>query len=171
MRKIILAALFIIFHCSIVQSQSKSMSMELNDTWFGLESSLDGNPVILRGRDHLNNFKKSGIYSNLIELTWKMENPTDNGIPTPKENIFMGEIEDALIESLEYDLQTILTIVHTTNNERTWIFYTTSVSEFGKRLNNTLSNYRRIPIEMETEEDADWDLYSEILANHQVRIK
>ena len=171
MKKLIFAVLFVIFKCGTVKSQTHYTNMELNDTWFGIQSSLNGKPVIVRGRDHLKNFKKSGNYSHLVELTWKIENPTDNGIPTPDENLFMGEIEDALIESLECDLQSILTIVHTTNNERTWIFYTKSVSEFGKRLNDTLSNYRKIPIEMETEEDADWELYSGILENHQVKLK
>ena len=171
MKRKIYIVLIVLFSNSAVNCQTKIGSMELNDTWFGVESTMNNNPVILRGRDHLKNLKNSGNYPHLVELTWKMENPTDNGIPTPEENILMGKIEDALIESLECDLQSILTIVHTANNERTWIFYTKSVNEFGNRLNNTLSNYRKIPIEMETEVDKDWELYSGILRNNQVQLK
>ncbi len=169
MKKILLIIVILTLHS--VNSQSDHTKMKLNDTWFAGESKNNGKPVIIRGRQYLKNFIESKQYPELIELTWSVKNPTENGIPEPEENFEMGQIEDALIDSFESDLQSILTIVYTNNNQRTWIFYTKSVTEFGKRLNETLANFPRIPISIEKDDDPNWELYIGILKNNQLEPK
>lgn len=169
MKKIIL--LLLILNFSSLFSQSNDSNLKLNDTWFGGESKNNGKQVILRGRQHLKNFIDSKLYNDQIEIVWSLERKTENGIPTLDENFFMGKVEDALLNNLEADLQSILTIAHTNNNVRSWIFYTKSVPEFLKRLNDVLSNFDKIPIQISNEKDEGWELYSEILKGYNLEPK
>ncbi|WP_271856025.1 DUF695 domain-containing protein [Patiriisocius marinus] len=163
--------ILLILNFSSLFSQSKENTLALNDTWFGGESESNGKPVIIRGRDHLKNFIDSKEYNEYIELVWKMERETESGIPTPDENFFMGKVEDALINDLETDLQSVLAIVHTNDNIRSWIFYTKSVPEFLKRINKTLSAFEKLPIEITNDEDVNWELYTGILKGYHLEPK
>ena len=142
--------------------------MKLNDTWFGVETLKDSKPVIIRGRQYLKDFIDSGDYRESIEVMWDFDAKTPTGIPTSEENAVMQKIENALVGSLETDLQSILTVVYTFDNQRTWIFYTKSTSEFVTRLNDAVADYGRIPISLDSDEDPNWELYAGILANNKV---
>ncbi|WP_299103508.1 DUF695 domain-containing protein [uncultured Winogradskyella sp.] len=152
-------------------SQSKANKLELNDTWFGGETENNGKPVIIRGRQHLKNLIDSKQYAEHVEFVWTFEKETENGIPTPEENIFMGKVEDALIKNLEPDLQSVLTIVYTNDNIRSWIFYTKSVPEFLKRINKILSKFEKLPIEITNGKDIEWELYTGILKSYELEPK
>ena len=163
--------LIVILNFGSLFSQTQQDKLELNDTWFGGEFDNDGKPVIIRGRQHVKNLIRSGQYIEHIEFVWAMETQTENGIPTPEEHLLMGKVEDALIEDLESDLQSVLTIVYTHDNIRSWVFYTKSVSEFLKRINKTLSPFKKLPIEITNEKDADWNLYTDILKGYDLEVK
>ncbi len=152
-------------------SQTGNNKLKLNDTWFGGEMEINKKPVIIRGRSHLKNIMESGKYSEIIQITWEMENPTENGIPTPEENIFMGKIEDSLIESIEFDLLSVLAFVQSFDNTRTWFFYTKKTEMFMERLNATLSEYRKIPISIEFLDDSNWSVYSKVLSDFNIELK
>ncbi|MFD1064392.1 DUF695 domain-containing protein [Winogradskyella litorisediminis] len=168
--KKILPLIFILNFGSLF-SQSKENKLELNDTWFGGETENNGKPVIIRGRQYLKNFIDSKQYKEHIEFVWKFENKTENGIPTPEENILMQKVEDALIEKLESDLQSVLTLVYTHDGIRSSIFYTKSVPEFLKRMNKALSEFKKLPIEITNGKDIDWELYTGILKSYNLEPK
>ena len=83
----------------------------------------------------------------------------------------MGKVEDALINDLESDLQSVLTIVYTNDNIRSWIFYTKSVPEFLKRINKILSKFEKLPIEITNDKDVNWELYIGILKGYNLEPK
>ena len=149
----------------MAQAQQSS-NLELNDKWFGVEYEQQGMPVIVRGRRYLKNFVDSNQYNVSVEITWLAEISTESGIPSPEENLFMQEVEEKLVNELEVDLQSIITLVFITNNEKSMIFYTKSEQEFFQRFNKVLSNYKRLNITLERSEDSDWELYSGILSNY-----
>ena len=67
----------------------------------------------------------------------------------------MQNVEDALIDSLESDLQSVLAFVYTGQNQREWHWYSSDVKETGKRINAALSEFDGLPIELSAEETAD----------------
>jgi len=154
-----------------LESQNVNEKLKLNDTWFGGELEIGEKKAIIRGRSHLKNFKESEKYNDIVQITWNVENPTDNGIPTPDENISMGKMEDALIESVESDLQSVLAFVQTYDNTRTWFFYSEETEIFMTRLNKTLSKFKELPISIELIEDADWTAYSKVLEDFKIELK
>ena len=152
-------------------SQTGNNKLKLNDTWFGGEMIINGKTAIIRGRSHLKNLLDSNKYNEIIQITWEMENPTENGIPTPDENLFMGKIEDSLIEFVESDLQSVLAFVQSFDNTRTWFFYTKKTEVFMERLNTTLSEYRQIPISIEFLDDSNWSAYLKVLSDFNIELK
>lgn len=164
MKKLIL--LILILNVGTLFSQSKESKLKLNDSWFATTVESEGKPVIVRGRKHLKNFTDSKQYNDHVEFVWTFNSQTNNGIPTAEENKLMTEIEDALIKSLEHDLQSILTIVYSHKNRKTWLFYTTSVAEFKKRVSATLLEFKKIPIQVSFNKDRTWNLYTNTLKKY-----
>lgn len=168
--RITLTILITIFTLNTINSQN-GIELKLNDTWFSGELKINENPVIIRGRSHLKNFLESEKYDEIIQITWEMESPTKNGIPTTQENKYMGKIEDALIKSIETDLQSVLAFIQTHENKRTWFFYSKSVEVFMERINETLSEFKKIPISIEFLDDAEWIAYKTMLSDFKMELK
>ncbi|NQZ45676.1 MAG: DUF695 domain-containing protein [Flavobacteriaceae bacterium] len=114
---------------------------------------------------------QSKLFPSLVQISWGFETPTEDGIPTPDENLFMTEIEDALIDILEKDLQSVLAFTQIFNNNKIWFFYSRSTEEFGKRLNEALAQFRRVPIAIENHADPDWNVYRTLLADFDIEVK
>lgn len=145
--------------------------MTLNDTWFAAEGGDDDEmPFLLRGRQYLLNFIQAGKYNHYVELNWSFREETENGLPATEEKELMERVEKTLQAALEVDFQTVLAIVHTGDNEQTWIFYTKSVKEFQRRVNEALKPYEKLPVSIETEEDPDWEAYRHILLDLDIEL-
>lgn len=144
----------------------------LTDSWFGSEGNLDGLPTIIRGRDSMFNFFESGLYNHRIEITWTFNEKHETGLPSNAESEEMRKFEDAIVESVESDLQSVLVAVFTWNNTRTWFYYTKSSEEFNTRINKALSEFEeKLPIELSKTVDSNWNEYKEILNGCGLKIK
>ncbi len=143
---------------------ARSQQLMINDTWFTGEGENNGRPIIIRGRQHLKNLMMSERFSSLVEVIWNYKPTNDSALPTPDENVKMGEFEDKFVEVLEADLQSVLTLVYTHNGQRTWILYTQSAEEFEKRFSDIQENLK-LSLAIEKDTDPDWTLYRGILEN------
>lgn len=74
----------------------------------------------------------------------------------------MEEVQDALVAAFDKDPVAVLTGIFTGDNQRDWIFYTLSTHIFGRKLNEALSDFPMLPIEIYCENDADWNQYNEM---------
>ena len=84
-------------------------------------------------------------------------------MPDEKTMEFMEKVENALVDILENDLQAILSFVYLGHNQKEWHWYSSDIAETGKRLNEALSNFEVLPIELSTEYDAEWNEYNAVL--------
>ena len=76
----------------------------------------------------------------------------------------MKVMEDALVEAMELDLQAVLAFVYTGQNQKEWHWYSTDIQESGKRINEALASFDKLPIELSFEDDPDWTEYNSVLA-------
>jgi len=137
--------------------------MKLNDTWFGIESTDNGHPFLIRGRNDVHAFQKTGRYGYRIDIIWEYKPDDDSLMPAPGDLSLMGEVENLLVEQLEHDYQSILAFVFTGNNKRVWYWYTQDKEEFSIRINDALSALAKLPIELFSEPDPNWLTYNDIL--------
>lgn len=136
--------------------------MRLSNEWFtALSEDEEGRMIIVSGRDELTEFMESGKLKERAEITWKYEGDS-KGMPSEALSALMEEVEIALKKVMEKDKLSILTSVYTGGNQKTWVFYTRTVRVFGERLNEALSSFELLPIEIYTELDLDWEEYKDM---------
>lgn len=135
--------------------------MLLNDTWEAIEAFNDdnGTPLLVRYRPHLQNFVDSGIYLQRMDISWTYDAADASLMPYDDELALMDDVENALLDILEEEHQTILAFVFTGENERWWAWYTTNIDIAGERLNTALSEFDELPINITVTDDPDWDEY------------
>ncbi len=142
--------------------------MKLTDKWFTAITEAEENDrlIIVCGRDQIQNFIESGKLRERVEIYWKYAGD-EKGMPAIQEAKLMEDVQDALRSAMEKDKLAILTGVYTGNNERTLVFYTRNIPAFGEMLNKALAGFDRLPIEIYTEKDAEWNEYTEMYELHR----
>ncbi|WEA01011.1 DUF695 domain-containing protein [Mucilaginibacter sp. SJ] len=134
--------------------------MILDDTWVAVKAVSDDDiPLLVRYRPYLSNFFETGVYLQRMDVTWNYESFDPSLLPPADEMLLMGQVEDALVDILEDDYQSILAFVFTGENERWWAWYTTDIDVAGDRLNDALSAFDELPISITVIEDPEWEEY------------
>jgi hypothetical protein len=134
-----------------------------NDTWAVSEGITDGNPFFIRFRPHLKNFADTKNYNKRLIIIWTYESNDNSLLPNEFDTELMENVENNLVDILEIDLQAILAFVYTGENQKEWHWYSNDIKLTGQRLNEILSNFERLPIELLMEEDENWNEYNLVL--------
>lgn len=133
------------------------------DIWTGAEGENEGTPFILRFRPHLQDFIAVNRYHKHLTITWPYTSDNDSLMPGNTDTNLMSEVENSLVEALESDVHAVLAFVYTGQNQREWHWYSSDIAETGKRLNEALSYFERLPIELTAEDDPEWEEYLSVL--------
>jgi len=142
------------------------MSDEL-DWWTSPTESDSGRLIMVTGRKDVKKFRESGKYKIRAEITWKYPGNA-SGMPDEPTATVMESVQEALESSFKKDPVAVMTGVYTGDNERNWIFYTTSVHIFGKKINEALAPFDLLPITIYTENDPEWAEYDEMRAASEI---
>ena len=121
-----------------------------NDWWTSPTESATGKLIMVTGRRGIEQAKESGKYNIRVEITWKYQGDA-SGMPDTPTSTIMEAVQDA-----------ILTGIYTGDGERNWIFYTTSIHIFEKKINQALAPFDLLPITIYTENDPEWLEYEEM---------
>lgn len=132
-----------------------------NDWWTSPTESESGALVMVTGRRGVEQARESGKYKIRVEITWKYPG-NSAGMPDEPTSMVMEAVQEALTSTFDKDPVAILTGIYTGDNERNWIFYTTSVHIFEKKINVALAPFDLLPINIYTENDPDWLEYDEM---------
>ncbi|QHL87276.1 DUF695 domain-containing protein [Nibribacter ruber] len=135
------------------------------DVWSIAEGENNGTPFSVRFRPHLQPFLETGRYAKRLIILWNYTSEDEYLFPTPEDMDVMADVEETLVDHLEADAQSVLTFVFTGQERREWHWYTSDMASAQERLNEALSHFDRLPIELTAEDDADWAEYLSILEN------
>ena len=125
-------------------------------------SSIRNLPVIVRLRPNLIDIAGHPQLSHRIRVIWKYQSDSEFGLPATEEMTSMDVCENALIESLEKDNQTIMTHILTGDSMRQWIFYSSDVQGAVERLREIIdSGVSQTVLEATAQEDSQWEEYLE----------
>jgi len=142
----------------------KAESLSLDDSWAGVTFQTEEElPVVLRYRPNLYNFIEAGHHTDRMDITWRYDPADETLLPDNITIAAMREVEDALVEILEQDNQTILAFVFTGESEKCWAWYTTDIEIAGERLNIALAKFKKLPITIVANADPQWDEYIGVL--------
>lgn len=71
--------------------------------------------------------------------------------------------ENRLVEAVEQDQHSLLSVVLTTNRQREFVFHTADVSGFLARLTNMPQERTRYPIKLQRFDDLDWEYDASVI--------
>jgi hypothetical protein len=132
------------------------------DAWNIAKGKNPEQPTVLRFRPSLKACLGSEDYPRRLAIFWKFEPADATGMPTDVQSADMKNFEDMLIEALDPDRLAVLAFVFTSSGTREWNFYLSDVSEVGIRINKALSQVPKLPIELNVEDDPNWDELREV---------
>lgn len=133
-----------------------------NETWWTAPTeSESGRLIMVTGRKDVEKFRNNPKFNIRVEISWKYDGDT-KGMPDKETSTMMEQVQDALLNVFHKDPVAVLTGIFTGDNQRDWIFYTLSTHIFGRKLNETLSPFPLLPLEIYTENDPDWEEYDEM---------
>lgn len=132
----------------------------LVDDWSIAESKSDNCLMVIRFRNKLDSPLGEKLYPDLLQLSWEFPQPSQE---KKLSQIEASNFEDLLVNSIEFDLQSILAFVTTDNNFKNWFIYTNDVNEFSHRLHNIAQREERYPIEISLINNERWKSYNDIM--------
>ncbi|MGJ8653398.1 MAG: DUF695 domain-containing protein [Opitutaceae bacterium] len=128
-----------------------------SDAWNIAKGKNPEKPTVLRFRPSLEAYLGDANYPRRLAIFWKFEAADATGMPTDSQSADMKDFENILIEALDHDRLAILAFVFTSDGTREWNFYLSDVSEVGIRINKALAAVPKLPIELNVEDDPNWD--------------
>ena len=135
---------------------------EHNDWWTCPTESEDGRLIMVSGRRDIDAFRRNPRFIIRVEITWRYSDQPSANMPDDATAKIMGDITDALNAEFTKDPVAVMTGIYTGAGERNWVFYTLSTNIFNKKINQALSAFSLLPLEIYAENDPDWSEYSEM---------
>ena len=134
-----------------------------SDAWNTAEGKHDGKPSLIRYRPNLHSFLGDERYPRRLVVIWEFES-NSSGMPSDEQSDDMREFEDAIVGALDADRCAVLAFVYTHSGIREWHFYLNDVNEAGSRFNESLSEFPKLPISLQVENDFNWDELRQVYA-------
>lgn len=137
---------------------------ELKGEWqtFPAESNENGHTIIVTIRTDVDKFRDNPRFRYRVTVGWQYEGSNDE-MPEEETAEAMEQVTERLSFTFQKDPVAVLTEISTGDNRREWVFYTSSLGIFNKKINESLASLPLFPLEFEAEEDDAWEIYSELL--------
>ncbi len=126
-------------------------------SWNIAERKSEEGLQLIRYRPELQSFLGSSKYPRRLVIIWEYEPDNSSVMPSNDISDEMRMLEDALVGELDPDRSAILAFVLTNSGCREWHFYVNDIQEIGSRINSALSELPKFPINLQVEEDPDWE--------------
>lgn len=128
------------------------------DEWVIAQGTEQQLPVIYRFRAQVPRGVRTAQYPRLVNLYWRYEPGREEGMPGPEDYERMLALEDKL-DGIEGRDVGYLVLSITGNSRKEWIWQVRSDDLFISALNNQLVGEASFPIEIEANDDPEWNSY------------
>lgn len=98
-------------------------------------------------------------YPIRLNIFWQMDECFENGYPTEEELKRVHTFENRIVDAVEHDNFSIMSIVLTGNGQREFVFHTSDSHEFIDRLTNMPQEDDPYPLEIHSNDDEEWEYY------------
>lgn len=126
-----------------------------SDAWNLAEGKRQGQPILIRYRPGLEQHLGDPRYPRRLTISWAYDSDS-SGLPSDQVADEMRTLEDVLDAALDPERLAILALIHTHGGVRRWHYYLGDVAVVGQRMNEALSHMPKFPIELDVENDPDW---------------
>lgn len=135
---------------------------ELQGQWltYPAESTENDKTIIVTIRTDVDKFRDNPRFVYRVTVAWPYDGASD-GMPDDPTAEMMEKVTELLADVFRKDPVGVLTEITTGDNRREWVFQTSSLGIFNKKINQALADLPMLPLEFEAEEDPHWEIYSE----------
>ncbi|MBN2877675.1 MAG: DUF695 domain-containing protein [Bacilli bacterium] len=130
--------------------------------WTGVKFEHDGYTILLRYRQFDSDFPKKK-YPERLNIFWINQQTSESGIPTEDELNAQQLFEDRLVEAVESDFHSVMSMILLGKNQKEFVFHTSSPNEFIQRLSDMPQEEDPYPIEINHNADPEWDYPSSVI--------
>lgn len=116
---------------------------------------------MVTGRKDVRKWMDNPKFNIRVEVTWRYSGDA-SGMPDVATSTLMEQVQEVLTGCFAKDPVAVLTGIYTGDDERNWIFYTLSTHIFGRKLNECLSEFPVLPLDIYCENDPEWLEYKEM---------
>lgn len=136
---------------------------QASDTWFCAEGERGGRPVLIRGRQGLQQVISKVSHPKLLRISWEFETRDNSGLPPADLNAKMTRFEELVTSALEEDRLSVFFCVFTHNGLREWAAYASDVQATCDKINEALAQEEKYPVQLAVEDDPGWQEYQSLI--------
>lgn len=137
--------------------------MAFSNRWVLADGTLNDEPITIRYRDELDAELASGEFDQCVQISWNAaEVDSLTGYPSNKELVFIDDFNQKLMSAIETDAHALVVMVIMCQGINQWIIYAKDTSQLQSDLNTIPTDTGLYPIEIVAEEDARWDIFTQL---------
>lgn len=133
--------------------------MPKTEKWWSYPCEAEnGLTIITSGHDGLEKQFASGKYIYRVDVAWEYSALPD-GMPSKESAEMLEKVTDAFSDALAEDKIAVMTGIYTGDGRRDWVFYTKNLKVFNSFFNRALKDLPLLPLQIDAEEDPEWEEY------------
>ena len=137
--------------------------MGFSNRWVLADGTLNDQPITIRYRDKVQEEFESGQYAHCIQISWSaQETDPKTGYPSSEELEKIDVFNQKLMAALEKEQHGLLVMVLMCDGVNQWILYCKDIDQVQKDLNTIPTDTGLYPIEVTSDEDEKWDIFTEL---------
>ncbi len=137
--------------------------MNISNRWVLADGTLNDQLITIRYRDKVQGELESGEYDQCIQISWNaQEIDPVTGYPSDGELEKIDAFNQKLMSALESEDHGLLVMVLMCDGINQWILYCRDIEQVQKDLNTIPTDTGLYPIEVCSEEDKNWDIFTEL---------
>lgn len=137
--------------------------MAFSTRWVLADGTLNDQPITIRYRDNVQSELDSGEYQQCIQISWEAEEVDKvTGYPSVFELEKIDAFNQKLMAAIEANKHGLVVMVLMAQGVNQWIIYVRDNDEIQKDLNTIPTDTGLYPIDVVSEEDAEWDIFTEL---------
>lgn len=139
------------------------MQKDYRPDWDIYTCHIEESPAVIGLDLDLRRFAPLKDKTTAIYISVYLNHPREDGFPHNDEFIIMGEIEDALVDTLQTKLDAHFVGRTFTNGVRDFYFYATSATLHDKYISDVMVSFPEYRYDYGMKEDKSWELYFDYL--------
>lgn len=137
--------------------------MVFSNRWILADGTLNDEPITIRYRDELEDELASGEFGQCVQISWSAEDIDPlTGYPSDKELLLIDDFNKKLMTAIEDQSHALVVMVIMCQGINQWVLYAKDTTQLQVDLNTIPTDTGLYPIEIVAEEDANWDIFTQL---------
>lgn len=137
--------------------------LPIDGPWSVSDGEYNGKLMIVRFNGGYKQYRRIAGYDHQVGIAIPLRAAEPSGLPSPEEDMQLGEIEDAICASLEEHIESLFVAIITTNGMREFVFYTSSLPGVKRRFEQLRAGITTThEIQLTLQPDEDWSVYAQL---------